>query len=275
MNILIVGLGVMGGAYAKSLSTAGHNVYAVDINKNSIDFAKEHKYIIDGSDEALDFIPIADLIIIGLYPKLILDFLNKYKANFRENQIITDLCGLKTYFLYDAQNVKMKAEYISHHPMAGKEKSGVEYAYMVDFKPANFLICPTDKNTTRAVEVIRQVGLDLGVNRIILVTPEEHDSMIAYTSQLTHAIAVALVNADKEEGTKNFVGDSYRDLTRIARINEELWTELFFGNKNELLDKITTFETELDIIKNALKNDDKESLKEAFRRSTKHRNEME
>lgn len=275
MNVLIVGLGLMGGSYAMGLTKAGHKVYAVDTNGDSIKYGIENNIIIDGSTEASRFIPNADLIIIGLYPNYIIEFIKKYNNLFKNNQIITDLCGIKTYFLNEAQSIIKNAEYISHHPMAGREKSGVSNANIEMFKGANFLVTPTKKNTIKAIDLIKEIGKILGFGRISVVTPEKHDEIIAYTSQLTHAIAVSLVNADKDIDTRNYVGDSYRDLTRIAKINEELWSELFFDNKEALLKKISDFEAELDDIKNAINNNDKEALKKKFISSTVHRKEME
>ena len=138
--------------------------------------------------------------------------------------------------------------------MAGREKSGVSNANVEMFLGANFLVTPTKKNSDKAIDLIKEVGKILGFGRISVVSPEKHDAIIAYTSQLTHAIAVSLVNADKDIDTRNYVGDSYRDLTRIAKINEELWSELFFDNKDKLLKKISDFEAELDAIKDALNN---------------------
>ncbi|MGM9971167.1 MAG: prephenate dehydrogenase [Anaeroplasmataceae bacterium] len=275
MKILIVGLGLMGGSYAMGLSLKGHEVYGVDTNLESIKYAKDNKYIIDGGIDASLYIPLVDLIVIGLYPSYILNFLNEYKSLFKDGQIITDLCGVKTSFVYDAQMIPMKAEYISHHPMAGREKSGILYANIEMFKKANFLVCPTDKNTNEAIEVIKSIGNDLEFGRISVMDPHKHDSMIGYTSQLTHAIAVSLVNADHDIDTASYVGDSYRDLTRIAKINEVLWSDLFFQNKDILLSKINDFEEQLDLLKAALENNDEESLKKLFIKSTKHRKEME
>ncbi len=275
MKILIVGLGLMGGSYALGLSSKGHTVYGVDTNVESIEYAKTNKFIVDGDTTPEKYIPLVDLIVIGLYPSAILDFLNKYKDLYNENQIITDLCGVKTSFVYDAQKIDMKSEYISHHPMAGREKSGIMYANTLMFKKANFLICPTEKNTHKAVKVIESLGRDLEFGRISVMDPKKHDSMIAYTSQLTHAIAVGLVNSDHDTDTVNYIGDSYRDLTRIAAINEVLWSDLFFQNKDILLSKIDDFLAQMELIRTSLINDDKDSLKKIFINSTKHRKEME
>lgn len=275
MNVLVVGLGLMGGSYAMGLSMAGHKVFGVDINADSISYAKSNGIIVDGSDDASMFIESSDLIILGLYPESIVEFIKKHNNLFKKGQIVTDLCGVKTCFLDEAQSIIKNAEYISHHPMAGREKSGVANANTEMFKKANFLICPTVKNTSAAVDMVKSIAKTLGFTNINVVSPEHHDELIAYTSQLTHAIAVSLVNSDVSDDTKDYIGDSYRDLTRIAKINEVLWSELFFSNKDALLKKIEGFEHELDEIKNALITNDKEALKKKFISSTKHRGEME
>ena len=126
-------------------------------------------------------------------------------------------------------------------------------------------IVPLFSNTPDfAIDILKKIGDDLEFGRLTVITPERHDKMIGFTSQLTHAIAVSLVNSDHDEETKKFIGDSYRDLTRIAMINEKLWSELFLENKKELLTHIESFERELDVLKNALLTDDKDKLNELF-----------
>lgn len=273
-KVLIVGLGLIGGSYALGLTKKGYKVYGVDTNVSTLDYALDNKYIIEGSIDATDFIPLVDMIIIGLYPTLILDFIDKYKHLFKEGQIITDVCGVKTCFIYDAIEKAKPATYISHHPMAGLEKVGIKYANQEMFKGANFLICNVN-NKNEDIFKIKEIGLDLGFSRISVISPEKHDKMIGFTSQLTHAIAVSLVNSDTENDTKYFIGDSYRDLTRIAKINENLWSDLFFSNKKYLIDEIENFESEIKMLKDSLINNDEETLKQIFIKSKKKRTEME
>ena len=160
--------------------------------------------------------------------------------------------------------------------MAGREKSGVEYSNEVKFEEANFIITALDDSNNVAVEILKKMGEDLGFKRITVIDPKNHDRLIGFTSQLAHAIAVSLVNSDDNPNeTKKFIGDSYRDLTRIAMINDNLWCELFLENKDFLFEHIKRFEFELDILKQALANDDKETLKKLFKSSTKTRKEME
>lgn len=274
MNILIVGLGIIGASYAKGLKNKGHHVFGVDIKEDTIEYALNNGIIDEGSLDVIDFIEKTDLIILGLYPYDILNFLKKYKSRFKENQIITDVCGVKRHFILEAIELAKPATYITHHPMAGREKVGIKYSNPEIFKNANFLIVDVN-NADREINVLKEIASDLSFGRISIITPEKHDKMIGFTSQLTHAIAVSLVNSDTEEDTNKFIGDSYRDLTRIAKINKDLWSELFFSNKDYLIKEIDNFELELIKLRNALENDDETTLKDIFEKAKLKREQME
>ena len=275
MKVLIVGLGLMGGAYAYRLSNKGYTVYGSDINMDSIDYALEKKFIVNGSVNPEDFIKDSDLIVLAIYPTAILSFINRYHDLFHEGQVITDICGVKSSFIHEATKLSKPAVYCSHHPMAGREKIGIEYSTECVFGGANYLITPLEGTDEFAIDLLKQLGNDLGFKRISVMDIEKHNRMIGFTSQLTHAIAVSLVNSDHDSDTKYYIGDSYRDLTRIAMINENLWSELFLENRKYLLEHIASFEFELDLLKMALYREDKEALCELFRSSTKIRKDME
>ncbi len=162
-------------------------------------------------------------------------------------------------------------EFIPSHPMAGKEVSGVKNSARVNFADANFIITPTEKNTPRGVEWCRQLAGTLGFARITCLSPEEHDAMIGYVSQLCHAIAVSLMCASDNTHLAEYTGDSFRDLTRIAKINEKMWAELFLWNKENLIAEIDQFDTALQEMKQALLAGDRDHLEEMFRISTRRR----
>ena len=160
--------------------------------------------------------------------------------------------------------------------MAGREKRGIDFADSKVFKNANYIIIKDEKNKRENLELLSEIVKLMGFKKVSFLTAQEHDEIIAFTSQLTHAIAVSLVNSDSEKyDTNRFIGDSYRDLTRIAKINEDLWAELFMGNKKNLLKMIQQFERELDIIKDALNDNDLGTLKEKFIMSTKRREKID
>ena len=158
--------------------------------------------------------------------------------------------------------------------MAGREKVGVEFADEKIFKGTNFLLCPIENTSIKAIEVVSQMAMDLEFKFVHKISPEFHDEMIAYTSQLTHAIAVSLVNSSNNEEVRKFIGDSYRDLTRIAMINENLWSELFIENKEALVNQIDEFTAELESLKRAINSENLDVLKEKFVSSKQKREVM-
>ena len=271
MNIVIVGLGVIGGSFAMALNRAGYrDVYGVDVDKESLRKAKELGIIKDGSVSGEEFFKNADLTIISIYPKLLIDFVEKNRDNFKKGSIVTDATGIKGMFIDKILDIiPEEVDYVFGHPMAGREKKGIDFATAEVFQNANYLITPVSRNKEKNLQIIEDLAFKIGFKRVRRISPEFHDEMIGFTSQLPHAMAVALINSDEEgRETGNFIGDSYRDLTRIANINEELWSELFLGNKNNLLKAINNFELELDLIKKAIYDNDKEKLMEFFRKST-------
>lgn len=268
MRILIVGLGVIGGSYAMGLSK-NHTIYGVDTDPITIENALKKGYISEGSSDANLYLDKVDLVILAIYPFMILPFIKNHK--FKNGTIITDVAGVKESFIYSINEIlPPNVEFIGTHPMAGKEKRGFEFADNNVFKNANFLITPLN-NKDETIELIKGLANELGFKRITIMTPHYHDQVIAFTSQLTHAIAVALVNSDNDVNTPLFTGDSYRDLTRIAKINENLWSELFLENKANLLEKIDVFSESLKEIKEALIHNDKDKLEDLFVTSTKKR----
>lgn len=259
MKIIVVGLGLIGGSYALGLKENNH-IYGYDINGDTVKYALD-KGIIDYAVEDLSVDLLnADVLIIGLYPNKVLEFLRTYQPYFHENLVVTDVCGIKESLVYIAHDLSLPAQYCGHHPMAGLEKSGIMYANTLMFNKANFIITPIEKTTKYAIEVVRNIANKLEFGNIIEIDPKNHDLMIGYTSQLTHLISVALVNCEHSMDVGSFIGDSYRDLTRIAMINEVLWSELFLGNKEQLIDQIDLFTNELIKLKNSVVSEDKELL---------------
>ncbi len=276
MKILIVGLGLIGGAYAKKLTELGYEIYGVNHRQAPIDFALENNYIKEGSLDARDFLNKVDMVILGTYPSHIVGFLKEYNSYFRKGLLITDVTGVKSNYIEEATKLAYPATYLAHHPMAGREKKGIEYAHEVVFSKANFIITTVSgvEYDQKYFDMLYKIGKDLEFKHISKLDTKAHDFMIGYTSQLAHAIAVALVNSDTKPDTKLYIGDSYRDLTRIAMINEVLWSELFFENKDFLIENIDLFIDQLTQIKDSLNNNEPEKLKELFKRSTKIRKEM-
>ncbi|CZQ81060.1 prephenate dehydrogenase [Trichococcus palustris] len=278
MTITIVGLGVIGGSFAMSLQEAGyHNIYGIDIDQNTLDKAKAQRIIKEGYTDGKTILPTSDLVIFSLYPRLVHDFIVNHRTFFKDGSILTDATGVKKFFIADIMEVLPNSiDFIFGHPMAGREKRGIDFASSSVYKGANYILTPIPSNKKENLDFMESLIMEMGFGRITRISADYHDELIAFTSQLPHAIAVSLVNSDVEgRETGKFTGDSYRELTRIANINEDLWSELFLENKEPLLKSIQQFEDQLDLIKNAIKTDDSAALKELFIKSTKRREQLD
>ena len=272
-NILIVGLGVIGGGYAKGLTDTGYKVRCITKKQEDIEYAKERGMILEGTsypDEKM--IGEADIVIFALYPTVFIQWIEEYQHLLKSGAIITDVSGVKSTVVYKVQDfLRDDVEFISAHPMAGRERSGVEFSDPSVFRGANYIITPTEKNTKEAIELCREIGESLGFGRITELSPEEHDKMIAFLSQLTHCIAVSLMTCNTEDGLEKSTGDSFRDLTRIAKINEEMWSELFLMNKDALLEEMDAFISDFQDFRAMIEQGDREGMKEKMRASTERR----
>ncbi len=269
-KILIVGLGVIGGSYAAALTENGYNVSCITKNQADIDYAIEKKMIKHGTcelDEKLIY--DSELIIFALYPTTFIDWIEKNQKLLAPGTLITDVTGVKSNVVERVQSIlREDVEFIAAHPMAGRERSGVEYSDPSVFTGANYIITPTEKNSKEAVEICKSLGKILGFERISELSVEEHDKMIAFLSQLTHCIAVSLMNCNETPNLEKYTGDSFRDLTRIAKINDRMWSELFLMNKSALLDEMDSFIKEFVDFRNLIEAGDTEKMREKMRAST-------
>lgn len=272
-EILIVGLGVIGGGYASALTNAGYTVRCITKNQEDIDYALERGMIKEGSTSADPvLIGNADLVICALYPTTFIEWVKENQKHFKSGALLTDVTGVKGVIVDTVQAMlRPDVEFIAAHPMAGRERSGVEYSDPSVFRGANYIVTPTEKNSDEAIQLCNELGEVLGFARISVLSPEEHDRMIAFLSQLTHIIAVSLMNCNSDEGLERYTGDSFRDLTRIAKINDLMWSELFMLNKDALIQEIDAFSDELALFREMLINDDKDGMREKMRASTARR----
>ncbi len=272
-KILIVGLGLIGGSYAKGLTNKGYKVYAYNRSIAAIDYAKKYNIIIDGTDKIeKDFINQFDRIIFALYPKIFIEFIDKYGDFIKDGAIISDVTGIKSSIIKSIQEkLNGRVEFIAAHPMAGKEVYGIENADEKIFKNANYIITPTKENTEDGIAFAKEIGTALEFRKVSTLSPEEHDEMIAFLSQLTHCIAVSLMTCKDSEYLVDYTGDSFRDLTRIANINENMWTELFLMNKEYLLKEIDVFINQISTLRDYINNGDEDKIKEMMRLSTARR----
>ena len=272
-NILIVGLGLIGGSYAKALRKLGFKISAITLKQEDIDYAVENKIIDEGFTKPLpEILEKAELIIFALYPKVFIEWIEKYQEFLKPGALLTDVTGVKASVVYKIQEIlRPDVEFIAAHPMAGKEVYGVQNSDPKIFHGANYIVTPTEKNTDSAIRDCLELGRLMGFNNVSVLSPEKHDEMIGFVSQLTHCIAVSLMNCYDGEKLQDYTGDSFRDLTRIARINDEMWSELFLLNKDTLLEQMDKFLYEFGKLRETLENGDRETMREMMRISTERR----
>lgn len=272
-KILIVGLGLIGGSYAAALSQNGWEVGAIDPDPQAIAFAEKAGFIRHGRTEPeAEYVGKFDIVVFALYPHVLLEWLEKYGPWLRDGALATDVTGVKSGVVEKAQALLFpRVEFIGAHPMAGREVSGVENARADLFRGANYIVTPTSANTEEAIACCEALGRTLGARNISRLTPKEHDEMIGFLSQLTHCIAVALMTCKESRHLVDYTGDSFRDLTRIAKINENMWTELFLWNREELLSQMDLFIAHFAKLRDALAQGDEETMKSMMRLSTERR----
>ena len=272
-RILIVGLGLLGGSYAKALKRFGFHISAITKEQSSIDYALKEGIIDEGST-ALDesIIGQADLVVFALYPHVFVEWIEKNQQLLKSGALITDVTGVKGSIVYRIQDMlREDVEFIAAHPMAGREVSGVENSTEKMFVGANYIVTPTAKNTPEAIETCIELGRLLGFANVATLSPEEHDEMIGFLSQLTHCIAVSLMTCNDKEHMEKYTGDSFRDLTRIARINDLMWSELFVANKKVLLDQMDMFLNEFVRLRGMIETEDIDGMRAMMRHSTARR----
>ena len=272
-RILIVGLGLLGGSYARGLKRFGFHISAITKEQSSIDFALKEGIIDEGSTEIdARMIGEADLVIFALYPHIFVEWIAENQGLLKSGALITDVTGVKRSIVYKIQDIlRPDVEFVAAHPMAGREVSGVENSTDRMFFGANYIVTPTEKNTPEAVESIIELGRLLGFSNVTTLSPKEHDEMIGFLSQLTHCIAITLMTCNDKENMEKFTGDSFRDLTRIARINDLMWSELFAANKDVLLEQMNLFIGKFNELKEMLESDDIDGMRAMMRHSTERR----
>lgn len=277
LNITVVGLGLIGGSYAMAIRELNpKKLYAVDIDEEAILDAEKNGIIDKGYVNADIPLKESDLVIICLYPKLVKDFIKSNIEHFKNGAVITDVTGIKSGFIEEVNHIlREDLDFIFGHPMAGREQKGLKFASKEVFNGANYIITPTERNKEENIKFLEELIRKIGFTNVVRISPEKHDKIIGFTSQLPHVIAVSLVNSD-ELGidTGSYTGDSYKELTRIAQINSELWTELFMGNKDNLIKEIEVFEQNIAMVKNAIINEEKSLLTELLEKASKKRKEM-
>lgn len=276
LNITIVGLGLIGGTYAEAIKKLNpKNLWAVDIDEDSLLYAEEKKIIDKGFTNAEVPLRDSDIVIMAVYPELTKSFIKEHMDYFKTNAIITDSAGIKESLIEEINSIlRSDLDFIGGHPMAGRETSGVRSASAEIFKDANYIITPTDKNKKENIDIIEDLAKQIGFKNIVKLDPRKHDETIAFTSQLPHVIAITLMNCNHIDNVNSFTGGSFNDVTRIAKINPSLWSELMIENKEHMISQIDVFQNYMTGVKNAIKDGDYDALNDILKESNKRKEEQ-
>jgi prephenate dehydrogenase len=261
MNVGIIGLGLIGGSFARAYKAAGHTVYARETDKSILDFA-----LLSGAVDApldADTLRKCALILIALYPQAAIEFLNETAQHIPSQTTVIDCCGTKKN-ICDA-GFEAAARYgftfVGGHPMAGTEQSGFKHSKAAMFRGAPMIIVPPKYDDILFFDRIKLLLAPAGFGRLTVTTAEKHDAMIAFTSQLAHLVSNAFIKSPTVFEHKGFSAGSYKDLTRVAWLNERMWAELFLENKGHLLHELDLFLGSLNAYRDAIQNDDFDTLK--------------
>lgn len=268
INLMIVGLGLIGGSYAKSLKGFEDIcVWGTDLNDNTLKSAQNDGVIFKGVKDAKEVLHNMDVVIMCITPQACVDFINNNK--FKKGALVTDVCGVKSY-IYD--NIKNDdIDFIGGHPMAGRECGGYESSLADLYKGTNYILITKPENKRENILLMEKIIYYIGCSKITYSTPEEHDVMIGYTSQLMHVVAAALCDNEVLDRAERFSAGSLRDCTRVAKLNPDMWTELFLKNREALCEQIDIFAKSLNEIGNMIKKSDEEGIRQFLKRSSERK----
>lgn len=266
MKIAVVGLGLIGGSLCKTIKRyTSHLCLGYDLDKNTVRQALEAGAI----DEAIEpeNLSQADFTIVSLHPAQTITFLREHAQDFRKGSIVIDTCGVKESIIDGIGDSleRKNVAFVGCHPIAGREFSGFAYSLGNLFDHASFIITPVESTSKQAVEAVRQFATELHFPNIVIATPAEHDRVIAFTSQLAHIVSNAYVKSPVLGYQSGFSAGSFLDLTRVAKLNESMWTDLFLMNQPSLLVELDNIILHLQEYRAAIAENDGDRLKTLLR----------
>lgn len=264
-NITIVGLGLIGGSFARGIKKLNpKNLWAVDLNEEALKNAEEEGIIDKGFKYAKEPLMESDLVILSIYPKEVLKFIYENVYNFKKGAVITDCTSVKGKVVYKSQKflqiIRRDLEFVGGHPMAGGEKCGFKFSSENIFKNATYIITPTRFNKKESIEKLSELSTLTGFKKVLRMSPDEHDKMVAFASHLPHILAFILVSNRKVKKENFCFGGSFKDATRVAFSSPELWTDIIMENSSNVLEELGEFQKNIKYIEHMLKSEDREAL---------------
>ena len=275
-RLVIVGLGLIGGSMALALKGfEDFEIVGVDVSQPTLRFASEHGVADFVTGDAASVLPGADVVMLALHPRGIVDFLARYRDQFQPGCLVTDVCGVKTSILAGAEVLPDTVDFIGCHPMAGTEFSGIEHAFAEMFQGSHLILVPRESSTAEHIALLERLAAHIGCRDVYRTTAEEHDAMIAYTSQLMHVIAVSVCDDPMLFTCRGFEGSSFRGCTRVAALDVGLWTELFSMNRPALVESVDRLLESLTAYREVLAGGDAAQLSQKLSRSAARKRQMD
>ena len=275
-RIVIIGLGLIGGSLALALKGfEDYEIVGVDVSQPTLRFAAEHGVADRVTEDAAAVLPQADVVVLALHPRGIVRFLSEHRDRFKPGALVTDVCGVKTAIMAGAEVLPETVDFIGCHPMAGTEFSGVEHAFAEMFRGSHLILTPRPESKPEHIALLERVAAYIGCQDVFKTTPEAHDAMIAYTSQMMHIIAVSVCDDPDLFTCKGFEGSSFRGCTRVAALDVGLWTELFSMNTPALLTVLDRLQENLGRYRDALAAGDTAALADKLAHSAARKRQMD
>ncbi len=258
-KVAVVGLGIIGGSICASLSRAGYSVDGTDLNEESVLFALEKGYIANKATALCDY----DVVFLAIPPRSAIALLQT--EPFKEGALVADICGVKEELEKAVYEEERAYLYVGLHPMAGKETSGITSASPELFRMANLIIVRADQTKESAIAEIKEYALAMRFGKIVECTAEEHDKKIALTSQLAHLVSNAYVKSAHIKACDGFTGGSFQDMTRIAGVDEKMWSQLYMLNREAILEELDGLISHLSEYRKAITEGNEDELSNALK----------
>ena len=275
-TLAIIGLGLIGGSLAIALKGfEDYEIVGVDVSQPTLRYASEHGVGDRVTERAADVLPQADVVVLALHPQGILDFLTEHRDRFKPGALVWDVCGIKTAILEGAAALPDTVDFVGCHPMAGTEFSGVEHAFGEMFRDSHFLMVPRETSRPEHLALLERMAAWIGCKDVYRTTPEAHDALIAYTSQVMHIIAVAVCDDPELFDCRGYEGSSFRGCTRVAALDVGLWTQLFSLNQPALLEVLDRLIGNLQSYREGLATGDRRALADKLAFSAARKRQMD
>ena len=258
-KIAVIGLGIIGGSICAALTKAGFAVDGTDLNETNVSYAIKNGYIQKRAED----LSVYDVVFIAVPPAATISLLESTK--FKDGALVSDICGVKEVIEKAVYAKPRNYRYVGIHPMAGKETSGIRSASASLFNKANLVIVHAEQTRKEDVEEIKEYAKAMCFGRIVECSAKEHDKKIALTSQLAHIVSNAYVKSAQVKGCDGFTGGSFQDMTRIAGVDEKIWTQLYMHNREYALEELEGLIKHLNVYRDALQNNDENALSDALK----------